>query len=215
MASTATILKFFKRHLFPNLKSYWVETWWETTGWHSFHFDIQDLKRYLLRDHKSDWAETWWEASERHRDSELFKSFRSAIQAALLKVLKSKMAATSNDISSQTVSQIEPKFDGRHGTDTKIQNCVNCSFPISKMTSTAAILKFFKGHLPNRKSDWAETWWKASERQRDSELLKLFRSAIQEGRLGGHLENLETTSAPKPCQSKPKLGVRHWGHMEI
>ena len=28
----------------------------------------------------------------------------------------------------------------------------------------AAILKFFKRHLPNGKSDWAETWWEVSGR---------------------------------------------------
>ena len=60
-----------------------------------------------------------------------------------------------------------------------------------------AILKFFKRNLPNRKSDWAETWWEASEQERDSEWLKSFRSNIQDGCYSGHLENLETTSAPE------------------
>ena len=60
----------------------------------------------------------------------------------------------------------------------------------------AAILKFFKQHLlPNRKLDWAKTWWEALEQHRDSELLKSLRLAIQNGCLGGHLE---TASAPKP-----------------
>ena len=57
----------------------------------------------------------------------------------------------------------------------------------------AAILKFFERHLlPNHKSDWAETWWEASERHKDSEFLKSFRSDIQDG-----LEILQMTS-PKP-----------------
>ena len=61
-----------------------------------------------------------------------------------------------------------------------------------------SILKIFKWHLlPNRKSDWAETWWEASEQHRDSEWLKSFCSDIQDGCYSGHLENLETTSAPK------------------
>ena len=35
-----------------------------------------------------------------------------------------------------------------------------------------AILKFFKRHLlPNRQSDWAETWWEASQWHRDSKLV--------------------------------------------
>ena len=58
-----------------------------------------------------------------------------------------------------------------------------------------SILKIFRRHLlPNHKSDWAETWWEASEQHRDSEWLKSFRSDIQDGRCSGHLE---TTSAPK------------------
>ena len=70
---------------------------------------------------------------------------------------------------------------------------------MSKMAAMAAILEFFKRHLlPNRKLDWAETWWEAQERHRDSELLNSFRLAIQDGHLGGHLENFETTSAPEP-----------------
>ena len=58
------------------------------------------------------------------------------------------------------------------------------------MATTAAILKFFKLHLPNRKSDWAKTWLEASQLHRDSELLKSFRSNIQDGHHGGHLEIL-------------------------
>ena len=62
-----------------------------------------------------------------------------------------------------------------------------------------AILKFFKRHLlPKRKSDWAKTWWEASQWHKDSELLKSFRSDIQDGRHGGHLEILQTTFPPKP-----------------
>ena len=65
------------------------------------------------------------------------------------------------------------------------------------MAAIAAILKFFKRHLPNHKPDWAETW-KALERYKDSELLKSFSSDIQDGRHGGQLEILQTTSPPKP-----------------
>ena len=62
--------------------------------------------------------------------------------------------------------------------------------PISKMAATAAFLKFFKRYLlQNHKSHCTETLWEASERHRDSELLRLFRSNIQ----GGHLEILQTT----------------------
>ena len=40
------------------------------------------------------------------------------------------------------------------------------------------------------------------ERHRDSELLKSLRLAIQDGRLGEHLENLETTSVPEKGKRK-------------
>ena len=56
------------------------------------------------------------------------------------------------------------------------------------VAAIVAILKFFKRHLPNHRSDWVKTWWEASERHRDSELLKLVHSDIPEGRHGGRLE---------------------------
>ena len=60
-----------------------------------------------------------------------------------------------------------------------------------------AILKFSNWHLlPNPKSNWAETWWEASQWHRDSKLLKSFHSDIQDGRQDSHLEILQTTSPP-------------------
>ena len=50
---------------------------------------------------------------------------------------------------------------------------------------------------------------------RDSELLKLFRSDIQDGRHGGYLEILQTLSPPKPSQIEPKLYGRHRSDIEI
>ena len=53
----------------------------------------------------------------------------------------------------------------------------------------AALLKFFERHLlQNRKSDWAKTWWEASQWHRDSELLKSFRSDSQDSRQGAILK---------------------------
>ena len=73
--------------------------------------------------------------------------------------------------------------------------------------AAAAILKFFKRHLlPNPKSDYAETWFEASQWQGDSKLLKPFRSDIQDGHQGGHLEILQTTSPPKPWLSWILMG---------
>ena len=66
------------------------------------------------------------------------------------------------------------------------------------MAAMSATLKIFKQPLlPNCKLDWAETWLEASEQHRDSELLKLFHSDIQDGLHGGHLENLQIVSAPE------------------
>ena len=161
MAARVAIMKFFKRHLLPNPKS--------------------------------DWAETWCEASQWHRDWKLLKSFHSDIQDGRHGGrLFFKRHLLLNP-------PIELKLDGRHHSDTEIQNCKNHCIPISKMAATAAILEFFKRHLLlNPKSDWAETWWDASQRHRDSKLLKSFRSDIQDGHQGDHLEILQTTSPPKP-----------------
>ena len=64
------------------------------------------------------------------------------------------------------------------------------------MATMAAILKVFSCYLlPNSKSDGVETWWKASGQHGDLELLKCFRSDIQDGHHGSHLESLQITSA--------------------
>ena len=99
------------------------------------------------------------------------------------------------DISSRTISWIELKLSRRHCGNMEIQNCENRSIPISKMAALAAILKSFKRQLlPNPKSDYAETWWEASQWHRDSKLLKLFCSVSKMATRDGHLEILQTTS---------------------
>ena len=72
---------------------------------------------------------------------------------------------------------------------------------ISMMVIMMAILKVFNCNLlPNRKSDGAETGWKALGQHGDLELLEWFRSDIQVGHHGSHLENLQITSVPE-CKS--------------
>ena len=67
---------------------------------------------------------------------------------------------------------------------------------VSIITVMAAILKVFNCYLiPNSKSDRVETLWKASGQHGDLELLKWFRSNIQEGHYASHLKNLQITSA--------------------
>ena len=109
---------------------------------------LKFFKRQLLPKYKSEWAETWWEASQSHRDSELLKSFGSDIQDGLRPSWNS-----SDDISSQTLSRIEPKLDGRHQSDTEIQNCQNRSVPISKMATTAVSGERMCTILVNRLED--------------------------------------------------------------
>ena len=56
------------------------------------------------------------EALEQHRDSELLKSFLSNIQDGRnLEILQKT--------SPPKPCQIEPKLDGRHGSNIEIQNC--------------------------------------------------------------------------------------------
>ena len=63
-------------------------------------------------------------------------------------------------------------------------------------TSPPAILKVFNCYLLlNIKLDGEETWWKASGQHGNLELLKWFRSDIQDGHHGSHLESLQITSA--------------------
>ena len=71
---------------------------------------------------------------------------------------------SSNDISSQTVSRIEPKLDGRHHSDTDSE----------LLKSFCSSIQDGRHLLPNHRSDWAETWWEAS--------VKWFCSNIQDGR---------------------------------
>ena len=63
------------------------------------------------------------------------------------------------------------------------------------MAVWVAILKILKPHLlPNLKLDWVQTWREVLEPHGDLELLKSFRSDIQDGQHVSHLENLQTTS---------------------
>ena len=70
---------------------------------------------------------------------------------------------------------------------------------VSMMAAMATILEVFNCYLLlNRKSDKAETWWKASGQH--VELLKWFLSDIKDVHHGshlGHLVNLQITSAPE------------------
>ena len=138
------------------------------------------------------------------------------------------MATSWNHICSQTLSQIEPKLGGRHWGHMEIKNCKNNSVPISKMATMSAILKIFKQYLlwPSWKSSivfcsWTVSqiewkWWKASGHHGDLELLKWFRSDIQDGHHGSHLEK----SSNHICNWTVSLielkhDGSHWGVMEI
>ena len=87
--------------------------------------------------------------------------------------------------------RIEPKLDWQHWSYIGIQNCWNCSGPISEMAPKVAILKIFKPHLlPNGRSDCAKTWWEALGWHEDSELLKTFCYDIHDGRHSSIFEDL-------------------------
>ena len=88
---------------------------------------------------------------------------------------------------------------------------------ISMLAAMAAILKVFSCYLSNSKSDGAKTWWKAYWQHGDLELLKWFRSGIQNGHHGSRRENLQITSFCSRMVSliELKLDGRHWSVMEI
>ena len=63
---------------------------------------------------------------------------------------------------------------------------------VSMMAGMATILKVFNCYLLlNGKSDGAETWWKASGQCADLELLKWFRSDIQDAPMAAILAILK------------------------
>ena len=104
--------------------------------------------------------QTWWEASQWHRDSELLKSLHSDIH------------------------------DSYHGGHLENFQTAAPSKPEVRLSwnlvgGIVAIWRFRIAKIvlfrPNRMSDWAETWWDASQLHRDSELLKSFCSKIQDG----------------------------------
>ena len=147
--------------------------------------------KWHLPNYKSDWTKTWWEASKQHRFT-------------VAKIIPCPYPRwppwqpswnSSNDIS-QTISQIEPKLDWRHQSDIEIHNCYNRAVQISKKAKHCGYLenpryprwlpwrkswKSSNNISPKPKSDWAETWWEASEQHRDSKFLKSFCSYIQDG----------------------------------
>ena len=68
---------------------------------------------------------------------------------------------------------------------------------VPAFSSKSAGIKILERHLLlDQWSDGAETWWEALWLHGDSELLKLFRSDIQDGCYDGHLEILQSTSPP-------------------
>ena len=76
-------------------------------------------------------------------------------------------------------------------------------------------LAFHIFDISSRTISWIELkQWEALWQHGDSELLKSFRSDIQDGRHGGHLEILQT-SPPKPCPIELKLDGRHHRDIEI
>ena len=91
---------------------------------------------------------------------------------------------------------IDFKLARKHRGDLKIKNSQNCADWKSKM---AAILKiYFLLLLLNRKANWLQTCWEALWWLVDQKQLKSCRSEIQDGRHGGHLENLVFASSPEP-----------------
>ena len=225
-------LKFFKQHLFPNHKSDWAETWWEASKHYrvpellkSFYSNIQDmatiLKFFKAISQTVGWIEPkldgkYWS----NRDSELLKLLRSNIQDSRhgghLEILQTTSPPNSwldwaktwwEALERHRDWELLKLFrssiqDGRHGGH------------------MAAILKFFKRHLlPNRRLDWAKTWWEALELHRDSELLKLFCSNIQDGHHGGHMAAILKFSNSISSQTvsliEPKLDGKHLSYIEI
>ena len=149
---------------------------------------LKFFKWYLLPNRKWDWAITWWGSftmTQRFRIAKIFPFWCPRPPWGGWGGGGGGSLNSSNDISSQTISQIELKLDGRHWSSYR----------------DSELLKSFRSNIqdgcqPWRPSwnSWAQTWWEALGPHGDLEMLKSFRSNIQDGR-GGQLENLETTPA--------------------
>ena len=175
---------------------------------------LKIMKQHLLLNGKLDWAETWWEALGIHGDSELLHSIPTSKMASTVEALGwhgdsellnhfvtiSTMAATAVILKIFSC-QLMPWSVGHGPSLIRHMSVSNfptfLTFPL-ELFKMAAILKVFSCYLlPNSKSDGVETWWKALGQHGDLELLKWFRSDIQDGHHGGHLESLQITSAPE------------------
>ena len=87
---------------------------------------------------------------------------------------------SSFDISSQTISQSRNLIGGI-GALQRFRIAKIILFRYSRWLPWWPSCNY-SNDLPNLQSDWAKTWWEVLEQQRDSELLKLFCSIIQDGR---------------------------------
>ena len=141
--------------------------------------------RYRLLNPKSDLAETWWEACQWHKDSKLLKSFHSDIQdgclgchiVAIMKFIKQHLLLNPKSHWAETWWEAS-----QWHRDSELLKLFHSDIQDGRLgCHIVAIMKFIKQHLLNPKSHWAETWWEASQWHRDSELLKLFHSDIQDG----------------------------------
>ena len=152
LAAMAAILKVFSCYLLPNSKSEGAKTWWKASGQHGdlellklFHSGIQDGHHgSCLENLQITSVPEWLSLNDgRHwgdGNSELLKLFCSNVK------IKQPSWNSSNYISSNTVSQIALKLEGRHRGNTEIQTLLNCSVPVSKIATMVAILQLFKQH---------------------------------------------------------------------
>ena len=131
-------------------------------------------------------------ATWRFRTAEIapFGYQRWTYMAAILKNFKRQLLPTGKSDLGETWWEAF----GRHG-DSELLKSLRLDIYDGR---TAGLFKLLKNDISSQTMlDWAETWWVASERHWGSEFLSWFCPDIQDGRYG-HLENLQTKSAPKP-----------------
>ena len=146
-----------------------------------------------------------WAALRRHGDSELLNHFVTisvmVATAAILKIFSCQHMPWSVDqcpspirMSVNNVSYFR-RFHQNHILD-------SCH---------GGVLKVFNCYLlPIRKPDGAETWWKALGKHGDIELLKWFRSDIQNGHIGSHLEYLQIFKSHLLSNGKSDWALTWW-----
>ena len=181
---------------------------------------LKILKRHLLPNVKSDWAETWWEAFEKHGDSELLNSFhpdfqdgcdggRQALGRWRFRIAKPFCYDIHDGCHSSHLEDLQLSAYAMVCWSWSVPHPYICQQLFTFSTFPSELYPWWLPWWPSWKSSvvicsWTVRWMELKiegkhwgSKYGDLELQKWFRSDIQDGHHGSHLESLQITSAPE------------------